>query len=148
MAGERLEEAFNNRVRETVVFAQSDEFELADSPIKELLINTSIINLENPLPADAKLSKGRKICVTGLNDTNCNVGEIAVLSSRIETNKPTFILELESKLKNEYRRNSVRIYPNIAFSTHGETKTEILGSGDGSKLFQFFQAQSKASHLC
>ncbi len=37
-----------------------------------------------------------------------------------------------------YRRDTVTIYGNVAKATHGETRQEVLGSGDGSKPFQRF----------
>src|SRR5262249_2113026 len=37
-----------------------------------------------------------------------------------------------------YRRSTVKIYGNVVRATHGETKTEVLGSGDGSKVLQPF----------
>jgi predicted phage baseplate assembly protein len=47
-------------------------------------------------------------------------------------------LHLTSELENIYLRRSVRINANVAQATHGETKTEVLGSGNGSKTFQSF----------
>ncbi len=38
-----------------------------------------------------------------------------------------------------YRRNTVKIYGNVVRATHGETRNEVLGSGDGSKELQSFQ---------
>ncbi len=37
-----------------------------------------------------------------------------------------------------YRRDQVAIYGNVVKATHGETRPESLGSGDGSKPFQSF----------
>lgn len=37
-----------------------------------------------------------------------------------------------------YRRDTVRIYGNVVKATHGETRQEVLGSGDGSTAFQTF----------
>lgn len=37
-----------------------------------------------------------------------------------------------------YKRDTVRIYGNVARATHGETRTEVLGSGDASKAMQSF----------
>lgn len=47
-------------------------------------------------------------------------------------------LRLASALKYCYRRDAVTIYGNVVKATHGETRTEVLGSGDGSKAFQSF----------
>lgn len=37
-----------------------------------------------------------------------------------------------------YKRDTIRIYGNVARATHGETRTEVLGSGDASKQMQSF----------
>jgi Baseplate J-like protein len=37
-----------------------------------------------------------------------------------------------------YKRETVRIYGNVVNATHGETRPEMLGSGDGSAAFQRF----------
>jgi hypothetical protein len=37
-----------------------------------------------------------------------------------------------------YKRDTVTLYGNVAKATHGETRTESLGNGDGSKSFQAF----------
>ena len=47
-------------------------------------------------------------------------------------------LRLASALKYRYRRDTVTIYGNVVKATHGETRTEVLGSGDGSQVFQAF----------
>lgn len=52
-------------------------------------------------------------------------------------------LVLAAQLENVYMRDTVTVNPNVARATHGETKTEVLGSGDGSKIFQEFQLKQK-----
>ena len=47
-------------------------------------------------------------------------------------------LRLASALKYRYRRDTVTIYGNVVKATHGETRTEVLGSGDGGQVFQAF----------
>ncbi len=48
-------------------------------------------------------------------------------------------LKLAEKLAYSYKLDSVTIYANVAKATHGETRNEILGSGDASRAFQEFQ---------
>jgi hypothetical protein len=38
-----------------------------------------------------------------------------------------------------YKRDTVKIYGNVVHATHGETRNEVLGSGDGSQVLQKFQ---------
>ncbi|MCL4266871.1 MAG: putative baseplate assembly protein [Anaerolineae bacterium] len=47
-------------------------------------------------------------------------------------------LQLANNLAYCYKRDTVTIYGNVAKATHGETRQEVLGSGDGSKPFQRF----------
>ena len=49
------------------------------------------------------------------------------------------ILVLESPLKNTFIRSSLKIYGNTVFATHGETRSEPLGSGDNSLTHQAFK---------
>jgi hypothetical protein len=47
-------------------------------------------------------------------------------------------IRLASGLEYCYRRDTVKIYGNVVKATHGETRSETLGSGDGSKAFQTY----------
>ncbi len=57
-------------------------------------------------------------------------------------------LKLSEPLAYCYRRDTVSIYANVTKATHGETRNEVLGSGDGSRAFQAFQLrQSPLTYL-
>jgi uncharacterized membrane protein YgcG len=47
-------------------------------------------------------------------------------------------LTFSTELAYCYKRDTVRIYGNVVRATHGETRTEVLGSGDASKAMQSF----------
>jgi predicted phage baseplate assembly protein len=47
-------------------------------------------------------------------------------------------LYLATSLAYCYKRDTVKIYGNVAHATHGETRSEALGSGDGKQVFQTF----------
>lgn len=47
-------------------------------------------------------------------------------------------LELTGELSYRYRRDTVTVYANVVAATQGETRTEILGSGDAGKPNQSF----------
>ncbi|HVT57250.1 MAG TPA: putative baseplate assembly protein [Thermoanaerobaculia bacterium] len=47
-------------------------------------------------------------------------------------------LALATPLAYCYKRDTVSVYGNVADATHGETKLELLGSGDGSRTLQQF----------
>ncbi len=57
-------------------------------------------------------------------------------------------LTLDKALAYTYKRDTVTIYGNVVKATHGETRNEVLGSGDGSKDFQQFSLhQSPLTYL-
>lgn len=45
-------------------------------------------------------------------------------------------IRLAKKLEYCYKRDAVTIYGNVVKATHGETRKEVLGSGDGSRALQ------------
>ena len=47
-------------------------------------------------------------------------------------------LHLARPLAYCYKRDTVRVYGNVARATHGETRAEVLGSGDASRAMQSF----------
>jgi hypothetical protein len=57
-------------------------------------------------------------------------------------------LILSTPLAYCYKRETLTIYGNVVNATHGETKTEVLGSGDGSQeLQQFDLRQSPLTYI-
>lgn len=48
------------------------------------------------------------------------------------------VLKLAEDLQYRYKRDTVVIYGNVAKATHGETRYEVLGSGDAAKSLQSF----------
>ena len=62
--------------------------------------------------------------------------------------KPHTFLQLAKPLTYSYKPDTVTIYGNVVKATHGETCTEILGSGDASQEFQQFTlSQSPLTYL-
>lgn len=47
-------------------------------------------------------------------------------------------LQLEKPLEYAYKRDTVTVYGNVIKATHGETRQEVLGSGDSGQSFQRF----------
>lgn len=130
--GENLAEQFNDALRRTVVYIESEELELAEKPIvdrvegKEISLSETVDGL---LP-------GRLLAVSGTDENGEEMSEIVELDRTEEGETTTLVFTTE--LARSYNRESVAINANVARATHGETKTEILGSGDGSKKFQSF----------
>ncbi|MEM6353837.1 MAG: putative baseplate assembly protein, partial [Cyanobacteria bacterium P01_D01_bin.14] len=61
---------------------------------------------------------------------------------------PHSFLQLAQPLAYQYKRDTVTLYGNVVKATHGETRREALGSGDGSKTLQQFElSKSPLTHL-
>ena len=125
-------------IRDTTVLAQSEELELAPLPIEKEVSDKKIeLNglIEN-------FFKGQLILVEGELDKNRGNynGEVAIIDDvkhYFGRDSYTTII-LKDSLTYKYVRDTVTIYGNIARATHGESKEEILGSGDASQPYQQF----------
>lgn len=56
----------------------------------------------------------------------------------IPGDKTRTFIKLANKLEYCFKRESLTIYGNVVKATHGETRKEVLGSGDGAKALQSF----------
>ncbi len=149
----------------TTVFAQSEDLTLADTEMPEDLnfsaADTTVIELDGFY---ANLESGRWTIISGervvfdeklqkLINTGVTVSELIMVASVAHEAK-TIINGEPVELKGEnlhtflrpaqapayrYRRSTVKIFGNVVRATHGETRNEVLGSGDGSKVLQAFQ---------
>jgi hypothetical protein len=150
----------------TVVYAQSEPLALAEEPVAEPLCDGTSVPLEiQGLHPD--LATGRWLIVAGERaDLGATMGVkaaelvmVAGVEHRVGTYAPagaageiplpgdklhTFIT-LATPLAYCYWPDTVTIYGNVVNATHGETRREILGGGDGSQAFQRFTL--KASPL-
>lgn len=133
-------------VRQTVVHAQSEQLELADEPIGDDVCGGRI---ELGVLYDG-LRSGRWIIVSGErtdipNTTGVKASELVMLSGVEQTfdenlpgDKIHSTLILANRLAYTYKRDTVRIYGNVVKATHGETRSEVLGSGNAAQAMQSF----------
>jgi len=70
------------------------------------------------------------------------VSEVAVLDDAFYQEGRT-VLVLQQPLANVYDPASVTVHANVGKATHGETKREVLGSGDAARAFQRFRLRQK-----
>lgn len=139
LQGENLRELFDEKIRGTVVFGQSEELLWAEQPIKSPVIGNSVV-LDRKIDG---LGRGRLVAISGVDaGTEQAAAEIATVD-RVETAGDKSTLVFISKLGHSYRRDSMVLNANVARATHGETKNETLGSGDASKPFQKFVLKQK-----
>jgi len=142
-------------IRGTVVYAQSERLELAETPMTESIGAQSEDEATDPRRIELNavydgLESGRWLMVSGeRNDIpgveSVTARELVMLAGatqEFDENLPGdtthTVLQLANELAFRYKRDSVAINANVARATHGETRNEVLGSGDSSKAFQQF----------
>jgi hypothetical protein len=149
-------------IRRTLVYAQSEELELAEEPIeKEVCSNDEYIELDGFY---GELQAGGWVILSGeriIEGTSAvQSSELAMLADVVHQVRQTpsaggktedlpgdkrhTFIKLDRTLKDPkakdlcYQRKSLKIYGNVVKATHGETRNETLGSGDASKALQQF----------
>ena len=134
-------------IRETIVYAQSEQLTLADEPIKD--VSGDKIELGALYEG---LEAGRWIIVSGERINTDTQGVSGVMASElvmlagieqsfdpnITGDKFHTTLDLFNPLAYRYKRKTVKIYGNVVKATHGETRNEVLGSGNAAQATQTF----------
>lgn len=135
LSGQNLDRQFFAAVRETSVYAQSEEIALAAYPV-----TTAVSGDQLPLAVAADgLQPQRRLIVNGLRqgDSQPVVHEAAIVS--LQTTADGVMLTIAPPLPAALQRASVVVNLNVALATHGETVAQILGAGDASRPFQRFE---------
>jgi predicted phage baseplate assembly protein len=135
-------------IRRTAVYAQSEELALAEVPVKDAVSGTEI---ELNYLYDG-LEAGRWLIIAGERDdpdlsgtSGVRATELLMLQgadNRYDPDLPgdkthTF-LRLAKQMAYSYKRDTAAIYGNVVKATHGETRNETLGNGDGGQSLQTF----------
>ena len=122
-------------MRETGVYAQSEEIALAACPVA-----TAVSGNQLPLAiAVDGLQPQRRLIVKGVRASDGQpvtheatiIGLGAVADGALLTIAPPLPAALQ--------RDSVVVHANVALATHGETVAQILGEGDAGRGFQRFE---------
>jgi len=122
-------------IRSLAVHTQSVPLNLTESAIEDVIAGDTI-TLSRFYPG---LKTGAAIILTGKR-----ADLEGVVSNELRTLKEVFVsygltvLVFDTPLDYSYLRSSVTINANVAPATHGETVTEVLGSGNASGIFQKF----------
>ena len=134
-------------LRTTIAYVESESIKLALEPIaSELETN---LDENNEIELDGfldGLTSGQKLIITGKVPARFDVveSEVATILGAQQRwlerpgEKPHTVLFLSKGLAHSYDRTSAKIYANTATATHGETRREVIGSGDASKSSQQF----------
>jgi len=139
-------------IRNTVVYAQAEILDLAERPIV-----ADVDQVAGPLVLDGYypgLELGRRLVVAGERSNlkgiagvrSAELVMISAVSHRASTAATsatnetvhTYVTLAEPGLTHSYSRETVAIYGNVAHATHGESRAEVLGSGDATKAQQIF----------
>lgn len=110
-------------------------------------------NPKNPLPVTGIMASEPVMLAEVIQDT---LTESGLPNSEVTDSQPkkdeypglpdekahTFI-KFSKNLTYCYRRDTVTIYGNVVRATHGESRKEVLGSGDGSQKLQAFTLRQK-----
>jgi hypothetical protein len=153
-------------IRGVTVYLQSEPLELDGEPYDADL---GPVTAGDPAAAEIELdsvygglTSGRLLVVAGeRTDTKDTSGvkhaELVVLDESIQLvdaagtrgqGHPHTLLRLRKPLVHSYQRATVTVYGNVVKSNHGETKAEVLGSGNAAVAGQRFTLkQSPLTHI-
>jgi predicted phage baseplate assembly protein len=163
-------------IRGITIYAQSEELTPANEPITDDIktdASDPTIELDNLYDG---LKSGRWLVVSGertdiANTNGVKTSELVMLESvtqgvrilqRVPPSNTTStesdidwpgdtthtFLHLATPLAYTYKRDTVTVGANVVKATHGQTRNEVLGSGDGSKsLQQFTLKQSPLTYV-
>jgi baseplate J-like protein len=122
-------------VRETTVFAGSQQLDLAELPVLDEVEGNSIM-LDTVYLG---LQVGQKVIVSGERSDLAGVVDNEVMTlAEVDFSDGHTTLLFAQALSGSYVRDSVTINANVARATHGETVQETLGGGNAAIANQTF----------
>jgi predicted phage baseplate assembly protein len=134
-------------IRNTTVYAQSEALELAEAPTDPVAnpVAGGQIELDRLV---AGLTSGRWLVVSGERiipgTSGITAAELVMLQvlsqggAAAPGDATHSTLVLANPLAYSYKADTVTISANVVEATHGETRKEVLGGGDGGQPFQHF----------
>jgi len=134
LAGENFETRFYDVPRRISIFAASEELAIAEYPIDDEVAGTTL-----PLAVSADgLLPGRRLIVRGSTADGAAQVHFATIAS-IAPGGSRCSVELDAALPMALERSSVIVHANVALASHGETVTQVLGSGNAAQPFARFE---------
>ena len=142
-----------NVLRSTLVWAQSEPLTLVDEPMTDTVGTPA--GSADPLTVELgglykELSSGRWVILSGeradiAGVAGVHAAELLMISGLVHGYDPNLpgdlthtTLQLATKSAYVYQRETLVIYGNVVAATHGETRNELLGSGDAATELQTF----------
>ncbi|RXT36528.1 putative baseplate assembly protein [Bradyrhizobium betae] len=127
---------YQDQVRRCTVFAQSEDLKLAPYPVDDAVTGDSIpaaVGADGFVPGRRLLVRGNRAA-----DGQAVVVQATLVSVQtVDSGRCT--LQIDPPLANGLERGSVVVHANVVTASHGETVTQILGSGDAAQPFQQFE---------
>jgi predicted phage baseplate assembly protein len=127
---------YQNHIRETAAFVQSEPLQLADYPV-----DTPVSGDTLPVNVSAGgLVAGRRLIVRGtrVSDNKPVVLQATLVATNV-TGPSRCELKITPPLPEQLKRESVVVHANVALASHGESVSQILGAGNASIPFQRFE---------
>lgn len=133
-------------LRSTLAYAQSEALTLAQEPITDIVSGQEIALAG----LYTELKSGRWIVLSGERAdipgvAGVQAAELMMVSGLRHGYDPELpgddthtTLILATPMAYSYRRDKLQILANVVKATHGETRKEALGAGDGTQAFQSF----------
>ena len=127
---------FESHYRDTMVFAQSELLEIAQAPVETPITGATIQLAQAP----SGLVKGQRLVASGKDSITGEAITELVQISTIDGQTLTITPPLQKSFARVTPKpeESFSLNANVAHATHGETISEILGSGDASQRYQEF----------
>lgn len=122
------------KFRETTIHAASEYLPLAELPIDTIEAGAETLELEAAVP---DLLPGHRLLLVGerLGEEEGVKGSEEIELADVGQGAYTTLV-FKNPLKFGYRRDTVTLYANVVPATHGESRLEVLGSGDAAIAFQ------------
>jgi hypothetical protein len=129
-------DTYKDEVRRCTAFVQSEQLTLAPYAVDDAVTGNSI-----PVAVSADgLVPGRQLIVRG---NRASDGQAVVVPANLVSTQALdagrCILQIDPALAGSLDRGSVVVHGNVVPASHGETVTQILGSGDAARPFQAFE---------
>jgi hypothetical protein len=136
--GINLRQYFNEQLRETAVFAHSEQLALAETPLTDD-VSGAFLSVDK---LASGLEPGHNMVLSGETTAGTQTSELLTLL-RSEDDGDASKLYFTSAMQNDYKRSTVKLYANVVLATHGETVHQILGNGDARRSHQEFNLKHK-----
>ncbi len=126
-------------IRDTTVFAGAQELLLAPIPMTDAVTGPQLLVTD----AVADIEAGRRLLLSGVDETGATATDLVTVVGAASNVSGTQI-DIVPAIERHYRRDSLVIYGNVAYASHGETvRPEVLGDGDAAREFQRFTLRKK-----